>query len=101
MVVQHDPRNYPDPLVFDPERFTGRPPDPLIWLPFGGGTRRCLGAAFASTEMRVVLREVLRRVDLETTTAPDEPAKVRHVTLVPGKGAAIAIHRRVAAAQAV
>lgn len=98
LAVQHDPRRYPDPLLFDPERFTGRPPDPLIWLPFGGGNRRCLGAAFASTEMRVVLREVLRRVDLETTAAPDEPAKVRHVTLVPGNGARITIQHRVMAA---
>jgi cytochrome P450 len=85
--------HYPDPLRFEPDRFVDQPPDPALWLPFGGGNRRCLGASFASTEMRIVLGEVLRRVDLEVTIAPDEPARVRHVTLVPGKGAVIRVAR--------
>jgi cytochrome P450 len=85
--------HYPEPLRFEPDRFVDQPPDPALWLPFGGGNRRCLGASFASTEMRIVLGEVLRRVDLEVTSAPDEPAKVRHVTLVPGKGAVIRVAR--------
>lgn len=92
-LVQRDAEHYPDPLAFDPERFAGRPADTSVWLPFGGGNRRCLGAAFASTEMRVVLREVLRRADLDTTTARGESAKVRHVTLVPRKGARITVRR--------
>ena len=46
---------------------------PTTWFPFGGGNRRCLGATFAMVEMRVVLREILRRVELATTTAPGEP----------------------------
>ena len=45
---------------------------PPTWLPFGGGNRRCLGATFAMVELRVVLREVLRRVELSTTTAAGE-----------------------------
>ena len=45
---------------------------PTTWLPFGGGNRRCLGANFALVEMRVILREVLRRVELTTTTARAE-----------------------------
>ncbi|MGI9062818.1 MAG: cytochrome P450 [Pseudonocardiaceae bacterium] len=79
---------YDDPEEFRPERFTGRT-DQSIWLPFGGGVRRCLGATFASVEMRVVLTEVLRRVELATTTEPGEAARVRHVTLVPEKGAVV------------
>ncbi len=96
-LVQRAAEHYPRPLEFDPDRFAVRPPDPLVWLPFGGGTRRCLGAAFASTEMRIVLAEVLRRTELQTTAARAEPAKVRHVTLVPGRGARITVNRQVAA----
>ena len=46
---------YPDPLVFRPERFLENPPQTYAWIPFGGGVRRCIGAAFAEFEMRVVL----------------------------------------------
>ncbi|MGV7665785.1 cytochrome P450, partial [Mycobacterium kansasii] len=63
---------YPDPARFDPDRMVGTTLSPTTWLPFGGGNRRCLGATFAMVEIRVVLREILRRVELNTTTAPDE-----------------------------
>lgn len=98
VVVQRSPENYPEPLRFDPGRFAAGPPDPAVWLPFGGGTRRCIGAAFASMEMRIVLREVLRRVELAPATARDEPAKVRNVTLTPRRGARITVRRRLLAA---
>ncbi|HET6916879.1 MAG TPA: cytochrome P450, partial [Acidimicrobiales bacterium] len=97
VVVHKGAGNYEEPGRFDPERFVGKPPDPAIWLPFGGGSRRCLGAAFAATEMRVVLRELLRRVDLEATSAADERVKLRHVTLVPRYGARARIARKVPA----
>ena len=64
---------------------------PTTWLPFGGGNRRCLGAGFATVEMRVVLREILRRVELRTTTAAGEHAKMKHVIFVPHSGAQIAV----------
>ncbi len=64
---------------------------PTTWLPFGGGNRRCLGATFAMAEMRVVLREVLRRVELDTTTAPGERQRVKHVILTPDRGGRIRI----------
>ena len=99
-LVHKSADNYADPLGFDPERFVGQPPDPAIWLPFGGGNRRCLGAAFATTEMRIVLGEVLRGVDLGTTTDAGEAAKVRHVTLVPRDGARIQVARRARVAAA-
>jgi cytochrome P450 len=94
-LIQRSPAHYDDPLVFRPERFVGRRPDPNIWLPFGGGTRRCLGAAFAATEMRVVLAEILRRVDLVPTTAASERARMRHVTLAPHNGGTVVVRRKI------
>ena len=65
---------YPDPERFDPDRMVGATLSPTTWLPFGGGNRRCLGARFAMAEMRVVLREVLRRVELSTRPPRGSPA---------------------------
>jgi cytochrome P450 len=80
---------YPDPDRFDPDRMLGATLGPTTWFPFGGGNRRCLGATFAMVELRVVLREVLRRVELCTTTAAAERQRVKHVILVPHRGARI------------
>jgi cytochrome P450 family 135 len=100
-LVQHSSRHYPDPEEFRPQRFLDQRADPAVWLPFGGGVRRCLGATFAQTEMRTVLREVLRRVELSPTTAPDEPVKPRHVTMVPRQGAMVTVRRHIPAADRV
>jgi cytochrome P450 family 135 len=94
LLVHHDPRRYPEPDAFRPERFLGEHPDPAHWLPFGGGSRRCLGANFALTEMRVVLGEVLRRVELVPTKARGERIRARHVTYAPHRGGRITILRR-------
>lgn len=99
-LVMRSPKHYPDPLAFRPERFVGQRPDPSVWLPFGGGSRRCLGAAFALTEMRVVLATILTRVDLVTTARKGERARVRHVTLAPHLGARLAVARRTTAVTA-
>jgi cytochrome P450 len=82
---------YPAPDTFDPDRMVGMTLSPTTWFPFGGGNRRCLGATFAMVEMRVVLREVLCRVDLFTTTTAGERQRVKHVTLVPHRGAQICV----------
>lgn len=94
LLVHGSRKHYTGPREFDPGRFEGKSPDPSVWLPFGGGNRRCIGATFAVTEMRIVLREILRRVELDTTDAPGEAAKVRHVTLIPKKQARIRVVRR-------
>jgi cytochrome P450 len=90
-LVHASAERYPDPGRFDPDRMVGATPGPTTWLPFGGGNRRCLGATFALAEMRIVLREVLRRVELATTTAPDERQRVKAVILVPHRGARITV----------
>jgi cytochrome P450 len=100
-LVHHSSRHYPDPDEFQPQRFLDQRPDPAIWLPFGGGVRRCLGATFALVEMRTVLREVLRRVELAASTAPGEPVRPRHVTMVPRHGAMVTVRRRLTVADHV
>lgn len=96
-LVHSDDRIYPDAQRFDPDRMVGAALSPTTWLPFGGGARRCLGATFAMAEMRVVLREVLSRVELATTGAPSERQKVKHVILIPHRGARITLARHLAA----
>ena len=96
-LVQHSSRYYAEPDAFQPQRFLNQRPDPAVWLPFGGGVRRCLGATFAQVEMRTVLQEVLRRVELAATMAPDEPVRARHVTMVPRQGAVVTVRRRISA----
>jgi cytochrome P450 len=93
-LVQRDPRRYDAPYELRPERFLADgAPEPYTWIPFGGGVRRCLGAAFAQMEMRVVLATVLRRAELRPAAPAPERTLVRHVTLVPAKGARVVAHR--------
>jgi len=85
---------YPDPYAFRPERFEEDAPDTYTWLPFGGGVRRCLGAAFAGFEMRQVLGQLFRRLDLRAADPrPERPAR-RAITFVPGKGARVVVEAR-------
>jgi cytochrome P450 len=85
---------YPDPFAFRPERFLEDPPDTYAWIPFGGGVRRCLGAAFAELEMRVVLSAVLGRCDLRPATRTPEKIARRNITLSPRDGARVVLDRR-------
>ncbi|MGE2726328.1 cytochrome P450 [Mycolicibacterium pulveris] len=82
------------PERFDPQRFLGSRPPTFAWIPFGGGTRRCVGAAFANVEMDVVLRTVLRHFVLETTSAPGEKWHSRGVAFTPKNGGRMIVHRR-------
>lgn len=81
------PRLYPRPAAFRPERFLDRTPDAYAWIPFGGGVRRCLGAGFATLEMKEVLRTVLRRARLRAPDPRPESARRRAVTLAPSRDA--------------
>lgn len=82
-----------DDAVF-PHRFEGARPDLYQWIPFGGGTRRCLGAAFATMEMTVVLRTLLRDFDLVPTAEHGEHWHSRGVAYAPAKGGRAIVRRR-------
>jgi len=92
--IHDNPEVFPDPGRFDPQRFIGTKPSALSWIPFGGGTRRCVGAAFANMEMDVVLRTVLRHLVIETTDTPDEPWHCRGVAFIPKDGGQVVVRRR-------
>ena len=85
-LTQYDPELFPEPFEFRPERFLDEKPGTYEWIPFGGGLRRCIGASFAQMEVDVVLRTMLRRIDLLPTDAPEEKWKFRGVTFVPHRG---------------
>jgi cytochrome P450 len=84
---------YPNPLEFRPERFLEHPPATYAWIPFGGGVRRCLGAAFAEFEMRVVLTAVLRRYEVRAASTRPERIARRNITFSPRRGAPIIVAR--------
>ena len=87
---------WPEPARFRPERFLETKPGPYEFLPFGGGVRRCLGMAFALVEMKIVLAEILSRVELRA--APGYQVRVvrRSVTLAPAEGMPVVVERRAA-----
>ena len=95
-VVHQRPDVYPDPHEFRPERFLEGQPEPHTWIPFGGGIRRCIGASFAQTEIKVVLRTLLERSRLRPASRRPEVPRVRHVTIVPSRGARVVMEERLA-----
>lgn len=86
-LIHRDPDVYDDPEEFRPERFLGDGATAAnrSWMPFGGGRRYCAGAQLALMEMRVVITEVLRRVDLRAPDPEPESPRMRLVTLAPAK----------------
>jgi cytochrome P450 len=83
---------YPEPEAFRPERFIGpEAPDTYTWLPFGGSTRRCLGASFATFEMQVVIRRVLERTRLKAGARRPEKGVRKGVTIVPKRGVQVVL----------
>jgi cytochrome P450 len=98
LLVHHREDLYPEPFAFRPERWLGqegvRTPQTYGWLPFGGGTRRCLGAALAMAEQRVVLEAMVRRLDLEADRPEPEHAQHRNVTMIPARGARVLLKSR-------
>ncbi|MFN8032589.1 MAG: cytochrome P450 [Mycobacterium sp.] len=92
--LHENPEIFPDPARFDPQRFIDAKPNTFAWVPFGGGTRRCVGAAFANMEMDIVLRTVLRHFTIQTTNAPGEKWHNRGVAFTPKKGGLVTVYRR-------
>ena len=84
--------NFAESLLFDPERFLVGKIAANTWIPFGGGVRRCIGAAFSLMEGTVVLREVLQRYSVEAATVA--PNKLRNITNVPGDQAPVRLTAR-------
>jgi cytochrome P450 len=94
LLVHHREDLYPRPFDFLPERWLGRKPGTYEWIPFGGGIRRCLGAALAMAEQRVVLEAMARRLDLEADDPAPERALHRNVTMIPSRGARVVLRSR-------
>jgi cytochrome P450 len=112
LLLHHREDVYPDPFSYRPDRWLARgaasgeavaddsmgrtvvKPGTYEWIPFGGGTRRCLGAALAMAEQRVVLRAMARRLDLEAVNPEPERAQHRNVTMIPARGARVIIRAR-------
>jgi cytochrome P450 len=84
---------FPEPDEFRPERFLEGRADTYAWIPFGGGVRRCIGAAFAEYEMRIVLRAFLERAELRAPDPAPEGVRVRNITLAPARGAQVILER--------
>jgi len=94
VVVQLREDLYPRPHEFRPERFIEEEATSYSWLPFGGGIRRCIGAALAQAEMAEVIRIVVSRVDLEPMRPGREPVVMRGITLVPRHGTPVQVRSR-------
>ena len=82
-LAHRNPDVYPEPQAFRPERFLENPPGTYTWIPFGGGVRRCLGAAFAQFEMAVVLRELVKRRQIRPSSPKSERIFRRAITETP------------------
>jgi cytochrome P450 len=95
LLIHHREDLYPDPFSFRPERWEDRKPGTYEWIPFGGGIRRCLGAALAMAEQRVVLEAMARRLDLEADDPAPERALHRNVTMIPSRGARVVVRSKV------
>ena len=99
ILLHHREDLYPQPFAFRPERWLDShgelvKPGTYEWIPFGGGTRRCLGAALAMAEQRVVLRTMARRLDLRATSPRPEHPRHRNVTMIPARGGRVIITSR-------
>jgi cytochrome P450 len=90
---------YPRAHEFRPERFIDDGAESYSWLPFGGGIRRCLGAALAQAEMAEVLRVAVPTVALRPLRARADPVVLRGITLAPRYGVPVSVERRPPAAR--
>jgi cytochrome P450 len=91
-LLHHRADLWPEPERFDPSRFMAERPSPHVYMPFGGGSHRCLGGPFARFELNVALSVLLSEFELEL----DEPSEVPWVQLgLPlGPGTGVRMIRR-------
>lgn len=101
VLTHFDERLFPNATEMRPERFLEAKPGTYSWVPFGGGVRRCIGAAFAQLEMEVVLRTILQTYELTSTTDPAERMAFRGVAHAPGRGGRVVVRPRQAVAPKV
>jgi cytochrome P450 len=93
-LLHRRPDVYDEPRAFRPERFLDTKPGTYTWIPFGGGVRRCLGASFAQFEMKIVLRELVSRLDIRAAR-PDPERRIRRaIVFAPERGGEIVVDRR-------
>ena len=97
-LTNRNPRVYDEPTEFRPERFLESGPETFSWIPFGGGIRRCIGAAFAQLEMKLILRTALSELEPSLPSGPlwrgGEWNRRRAITLVPAAGTRVVWRRR-------
>ena len=93
-LLHRNPALHAQPGEFRPERFLDHPPEARSWIPFGGGIRRCLGAAFATLEMRITLVEMLQALHVEAASPAPERPRREAVTLVPDHGVRVIVRER-------
>jgi cytochrome P450 len=93
IAIHHREDLYPQPFEFRPERFLEGQGEGYAWIPFGGGVRRCIGAAFAQYEMQIVLGAIFERADLRAAEPRSEDLRPRNITLAPGRGARVVLER--------
>lgn len=93
-LTQRHPSLWEDPLTFRPERMLERRPAPHLFFPFGVGVWRCLGAAFAEHELRIVLARLLARLDVEAAPGAPVHAEQRSVAAGPSGGLPVILRAR-------
>jgi cytochrome P450 len=100
LLTQLRPDLYPRPLEFRPERFLEGAPEPYTWVPFGGGIRRCIGAALAQAEMAEVLRKMIPAVELRPVRSRPDPVVLKGITMAPRFGVEVDVVRVLQAGRA-
>ena len=93
-LTHRNPRVWPDPTRFDPERMIDRRPSPFAFFPFGGGIRRCIGMAFALYESQVVLATMLTRLRLRPVPGYRMRLVRRAITFAPSEGMPVVVRDR-------
>lgn len=91
VLAHHREQSFPQPHAFQPERFLGRVYSPFEFLPFGGGGRRCLGAAFAQYQLKLVLAAMMRGPRLRLVSEQEVKPMVRGVAVLPAGGVPVVL----------